>query len=53
MQFVETVRNIVETNYYERPFKPSLGANVRGLLFELDTDRKVKQSKEHSCRTNE
>ena len=32
------VRNIVMTNYYERPFKPSLGGNIRGLLFELDTD---------------
>ena len=39
------VRNIVLTNYYERPFKPSLGGNVRGLLFELDTDRKVKRAR--------
>jgi hypothetical protein len=35
------VKNIVLTNYYERPFKPSLGGNIRGLLFELDTDRKL------------
>lgn len=40
------VRNIVLTNYYERPFKPSLGGNVRGLLFELDTDRKVRRAKQ-------
>ena len=39
------VRNIVMTNYYERPFKPSLGANIRGLLFELDTDRKLNRAK--------
>ena len=39
------VRNIVLTNYYERPFKPSLGGNVRGLLFELDTDRKVRRAR--------
>ena len=39
------VRNIVLTNYYERPFKPSLGGNVRGLLFELDTDRKVNRAR--------
>ena len=39
------VRNIVMTNYYERPFKPSLGGNVRGLLFELDTDRKLNRAR--------
>ena len=26
------------TNNYERPFKPSFGANLRGLLFELADD---------------
>ena len=39
------VRNIVETNQYERPFKPGFGGNVRSLLFELDTDRKVRRAK--------
>ena len=39
------VRNIVMTNYYERPFKPSLGGNIRGLLFELDTDRKLNRAR--------
>ena len=29
-----SVRNIVLTNHYERPFKPSFGANLRQLLFE-------------------
>ena len=33
------------TNYYERPFKPSFGGNIRGLLFELDTDRKLNRAK--------
>ena len=32
-----SVKNLVLTNHYERPFKPSLGANIRGMLFELDT----------------
>ena len=32
-----SVRNLVSTNLYERPFKPSLGVNLRGMLFELDT----------------
>ena len=30
------VRNLVSTNHYERPFKPGLGVNLRGMLFELD-----------------
>ena len=29
-----SVRNIVLTNTYERPFKPNFGANLRSLLFE-------------------
>lgn len=28
------VRNLVQTNFYERPFHPELGCGVRGLLFE-------------------
>ena len=29
-----SVRNIILTNHYERPFKPNFGANLRRLLFE-------------------
>ena len=29
------VRNLINTNYYERPFRPSLGSNLRAMLFEL------------------
>ena len=32
-----SVKNLLSTNLYERPFKPSLGINLRGMLFELDT----------------
>jgi phage baseplate assembly protein W len=32
-----SVRNIVSTNSYERPFKPNFGVNLRNKLFELDT----------------
>ena len=28
------VRNLVQTNFYERPFHPELGCGVRQLLFE-------------------
>tara|TARA_B110000444_G_scaffold243767_1_gene262565 strand:- start:245 stop:673 length:429 start_codon:yes stop_codon:yes gene_type:complete len=31
-----SVKNILMTNHYERPFKPSFGANLRSRLFELD-----------------
>jgi len=29
-----SVRNLVQTNFYERPFHPELGCGVRCLLFE-------------------
>ena len=41
------VRNILLTNHYERPFKPSFGSNLRGQLFELDmpgTRRRIQEA---------
>ena len=32
-----SVRNLVLTNHYEKPFHPEIGSGVRGLLFELMT----------------
>lgn len=32
-----SVKNLVQTNFYERPFRPDLGCGIRGLLFELYT----------------
>ena len=29
-----SVRNLIQTNFYERPFHPELGCGIRGLLFE-------------------
>ncbi len=35
---INAVKNLVLTNFYERPFQPQLGSNVRRLLFEnIDT----------------
>ena len=31
-----SVRNILLTNNYERPFRPNFGANLRARLFELN-----------------
>ena len=32
-----SVRNLVSLNYYEKPFHPEIGSNIRGLLFEQIT----------------
>ena len=29
-----SLRNLIMTNYYERPFHPEIGSNVRYMLFE-------------------
>jgi phage baseplate assembly protein W len=34
----QAVKNLILTNYFEKPFDPYFGSNVRGLLFELATD---------------
>lgn len=34
----QAVKTLVQTNFYERPFQPFFGANVRALLFELADD---------------
>ena len=34
----QSVKNIIMTNYFEKPFDPFFGANVQGLLFELAND---------------
>ena len=32
-----SIRNLVLTNHYEKPFHPEIGSGVRGVLFELMT----------------
>ena len=35
---VNSIKNLILTNHYERPFQPDVGSNVRRLLFEnMDT----------------
>ena len=31
---INSIKNLILTNYYERPFQPELGSNIRRLLFE-------------------
>jgi|TARA_E500000318_G_C3444201_1_gene166253 phage baseplate assembly protein W len=33
-----SVRNLINTNNYERPFRPEIGSGIRGLLFEPMTE---------------
>lgn len=47
----QSVKNIVMTNYFEKPFNPFFGADVRSMLFELvgtmaesDIKRRIKKS---------
>jgi len=30
-----SIRNLILTNHYEKPFHPEIGSGVRGMLFEL------------------
>lgn len=34
MAIINSVKNLILTNHYERPFQPELGSNIRRLLFE-------------------
>jgi hypothetical protein len=34
MAVINSIKNLVLTNHYERPFQPDIGSNVRRLLFE-------------------
>ena len=30
-----SVRNLINTNHYEKPFHPEIGSNLRAMLFEI------------------
>ena len=36
-----SVRNLILTNEFERPFHPEIGSSIRGLLFEIASDPDV------------
>jgi phage baseplate assembly protein W len=31
---INSIKNLVSTNYYERPFRPDIGSGIRNMLFE-------------------
>jgi phage baseplate assembly protein W len=50
MAIINSLKNLILLNFYEKPFQPNIGSNVRGLLFEnMDTitanalEREIKQ----------
>ena len=44
---INSIKNLLSTNHYERPFRPFLGGNVRSLLFEnLDSITATRMEKE-------
>jgi len=45
----QAVKNLMLTNYYEKPFQPRFGANLRDLLFDL-ADDESEEDIEESCR---
>jgi phage baseplate assembly protein W len=46
----QSVKSLILTNFYERPYRPDIGCNINGYLFELFTPD-IKQVIEESIRT--
>ena len=42
----QAVKNLILTDYYERPFNSDLGCNIRGFLFEPFTSHLQEQMKQ-------
>lgn len=38
---IRSVRNIIFTNYYERPFRSDIGSNIRSILFDNITPTSI------------
>lgn len=34
----EAVKNLIQTNFFERPYQPFLGTNLRSMMFNLNDD---------------
>ena len=39
----QAVKNLIQTNYFEKPFLPFYGGNIRAMLFELVDDPDVEE----------
>lgn len=45
-----SIRNLILTNYYDRPFRPSIGSNVQKLLFDEIADPLIQNLLESAIR---
>jgi len=43
----QAVKNLLLTDFYEKPFQPFFGANLRGLLFELADEETQEEVREN------
>ena len=50
MAVINSIKNLILMNHYEKPFQPDIGSNVRKLLFEnldvvtaMSIEREIKQ----------
>ena len=43
----QAVKNLIQTNYFEKPFMPLFGADLRSLLFELADEDIEENCKSH------
>lgn len=49
----QAVKNIIQTNFFEKPFQPFFGADIRSLLFELANDETGEDIKDQIIRAIE
>jgi phage baseplate assembly protein W len=40
---LQSIKNLVLTNFYEKPFHPEIGSGIRGLLFEPSSNSVASQ----------
>ncbi len=46
----QALKNLLQTNYYEKPFQPFFGGNIRSMLFELVDDESEEELAEQIMR---
>ena len=46
----QAVKNLILTDYFEKPFEPFYGGNIRSLLFELADDEVEEETRENIIR---
>lgn len=49
----QAVKNLIQTNYFEKPFQPFFGADVRSMLFELADDESQDEIRDRIIRAIE